>query len=209
MIARLGPALFHGYFTRDCGLLEGSMRQPGPNPNLFKSTSTPSTSHRADVAGQDQPWCRRGLVGSRKLPCTLLENWLSALQKPACRAMHNLGSRCSLRCSDQPSSCDSMQVDRFFMDINRYMYVCIYIYTYIHTYIYTYTCVRTHLPGLPTHPPSEQGRHKVNDLETSGQLVHLPQRQRWRDFGFNSIHMGGCQNYGPFLGPNYNTAPNI
>ena len=22
-------------------------------------------------------------------------------------------------------------------------------------------------------------------------------------------HMGGCQNYGPFLGPYYNTAPNI
>ena len=24
-----------------------------------------------------------------------------------------------------------------------------------------------------------------------------------------SFHMGGCQNYGPFLGPCYNTAPNI
>ena len=23
------------------------------------------------------------------------------------------------------------------------------------------------------------------------------------------IYMGGCQNYGPFLGPYYNTAPNI
>ena len=23
------------------------------------------------------------------------------------------------------------------------------------------------------------------------------------------IHMGGCQNDGPFLGPHYNTAPNI
>ena len=22
-------------------------------------------------------------------------------------------------------------------------------------------------------------------------------------------HMGGCQNYGPFLDPHYNTAPNI
>ena len=22
------------------------------------------------------------------------------------------------------------------------------------------------------------------------------------------IHMGGCQNYGPFLGPYYSTAPN-
>ena len=24
-----------------------------------------------------------------------------------------------------------------------------------------------------------------------------------------SCYMGGCQNYGPFLGPYYNTAPNI
>ena len=23
------------------------------------------------------------------------------------------------------------------------------------------------------------------------------------------IHMGGCQNYGPFLDPHYSTAPNI
>ena len=23
------------------------------------------------------------------------------------------------------------------------------------------------------------------------------------------LHMGGCQNYGPFLDPYYNTAPNI
>ena len=23
------------------------------------------------------------------------------------------------------------------------------------------------------------------------------------------LYMGGCQNYGPFLGPYYNTAPNI
>ena len=23
------------------------------------------------------------------------------------------------------------------------------------------------------------------------------------------VHVGGCQNYGPFLGPYYNTAPNI
>ena len=23
------------------------------------------------------------------------------------------------------------------------------------------------------------------------------------------MHMGGCQNYGPFLDPYYNTAPNI
>ena len=23
------------------------------------------------------------------------------------------------------------------------------------------------------------------------------------------LHMGGCQKYGPFLGPYYNTAPNI
>ena len=28
------------------------------------------------------------------------------------------------------------------------------------------------------------------------------ERERW-------IHMGGCQNYGPFLGPYYSTAPNI
>ena len=26
---------------------------------------------------------------------------------------------------------------------------------------------------------------------------------------FHHSHMGGCQNYGPFLDPQYNTAPNI
>ena len=26
---------------------------------------------------------------------------------------------------------------------------------------------------------------------------------------FGNSHMGGCQNYGPFLGPYYNTAPII
>ena len=25
----------------------------------------------------------------------------------------------------------------------------------------------------------------------------------------NGNYMGGCQNYGPFLGPHYSTAPNI
>ena len=25
----------------------------------------------------------------------------------------------------------------------------------------------------------------------------------------NSMYLGGCQNYGPFLDPQYNTAPNI
>ena len=24
-----------------------------------------------------------------------------------------------------------------------------------------------------------------------------------------SVHVGGCQNYGPFLDPHYNTAPNM
>ena len=24
-----------------------------------------------------------------------------------------------------------------------------------------------------------------------------------------TLHMGGCQNYGPFLDPHYNAAPNI
>ena len=27
--------------------------------------------------------------------------------------------------------------------------------------------------------------------------------------GHVDIHMGGCQNYGPFLGPYYDTAPSI
>ena len=27
--------------------------------------------------------------------------------------------------------------------------------------------------------------------------------------GFGRGYMGGCQNYGPFFGPYYNTAPNI
>ena len=26
---------------------------------------------------------------------------------------------------------------------------------------------------------------------------------------YGGFHMGGCQNYGPFLSPYYNTAPNI
>ena len=26
---------------------------------------------------------------------------------------------------------------------------------------------------------------------------------------FRALHMGGCQNYGPLLGPYYNTAPTI
>ena len=29
------------------------------------------------------------------------------------------------------------------------------------------------------------------------------------DIGYYRGYMGGCQNYGPFLGPYYNTAPNI
>ena len=27
--------------------------------------------------------------------------------------------------------------------------------------------------------------------------------------GIRAVHMGGCQNYGPFLDPNYSTAPCI
>ena len=30
-----------------------------------------------------------------------------------------------------------------------------------------------------------------------------------RLFGFLESHLGGCQNYGPFWGPYYNTAPII
>ena len=28
-------------------------------------------------------------------------------------------------------------------------------------------------------------------------------------WSFMALHMGGCQNYGPFLGPQYSTAPKI
>ena len=34
-------------------------------------------------------------------------------------------------------------------------------------------------------------------------------KARGRSKGLTSESMGSCQNYGPFLGPYYNTAPNI
>ena len=30
-----------------------------------------------------------------------------------------------------------------------------------------------------------------------------------KDYSILAVYMGGCQNYGPFLGPYYNMAPNI
>ena len=41
------------------------------------------------------------------------------------------------------------------------------------------------------------------ELDMQRKQTHL-----WRKDLFQR-HMGGCQNYGPFLGPYYNTAPNI
>ena len=37
----------------------------------------------------------------------------------------------------------------------------------------------------------------------------LQQKDVWLASVKEWIHLGGCQNYGPFLGPYYSTAPNI
>ena len=42
-----------------------------------------------------------------------------------------------------------------------------------------------------------QGRESENAGTDAGVAGHM------------HVHVGGCQNYGPFLGPYYNTAPNI
>ena len=45
-------------------------------------------------------------------------------------------------------------------------------------------------------------RHCKLDLEVSGTIASTSASER-------VCHMSGCQNSGPFLGPRYNTAPNI
>ena len=59
--------------------------------------------------------------------------------------------------------------------------------------------------------PLHHHRHRHGHAIVS--VTPLPQppplRQLQKQFCSGCSYIGGCQNYGPFLGPYYNTAPNI
>ena len=69
-------------------------------------------------------------------------------------------------------------------------------------------------------PPEAQEEDVGNDDEPpprlcAAQVVSLcwvafkELHSTYRIFGYMVNYMGGCQNYGPLLGPQYNTAPSI
>ena len=51
----------------------------------------------------------------------------------------------------------------------------------------------------------------MESFKTHSPTQHLAAGEAGRrlSFGGMQFHVGGCQNYGPFLGPHYNTAPII
>ena len=64
------------------------------------------------------------------------------------------------------------------------------MHIYIHIYLYMYLCT-VFVDMLTTREESASMRN--NDDQG----------------GFPRVQVGGCQNYGPFLGPYYSTAPII
>ena len=59
--------------------------------------------------------------------------------------------------------------------------------------------------AFPIRPPSSPETAEAASHQQSTTLDHL--LQTWQVFSIGFGHVGGCQNYGPFLG--YNTAPII
>ena len=74
--------------------------------------------------------------------------------------------------------------------------MCVCIYIYIHTYIHRYIYIEL-----------EHGFRRI------GARIPYTLPQGRKDTNVPTfrllLYMGGCQNYGPFLGPYYNTAPII
>ena len=70
---------------------------------------------------------------------------------------------------------------------------------------------RDPLPQSPSSTSKERGAQwllSVQLLESMPQVSMLPDTVSWPRV-YHLGYMGGCQNYGPFLDPNYNYAPNL
>ena len=91
------------------------------------------------------------------------------------------------------------------------MYVYIYTYTHVYTlyiYIYKYMCLYS---VLELALPQLLGVGSMAPAGLNCTSYELPPLEQANSDGQTHLwlYMGGCQNEGPFLGPEYDTAPSI
>ena len=82
--------------------------------------------------------------------------------------------------------------------------MCIYIYIYFYIQIYIERERGFKVLGI-CYMGIVLGLYFPHSLRSTNKFVTVPQRHIREEIG----DMGGCQNYGAFLDPHYNTAPNI